>query len=259
MSTERRLPRSIVVELCGLPGAGKTWLSSAIELARNGPAISRSTGRIAPDVPAGRRLSRKLGLVAAEATRRPLVEARVAHRIARSGQPGAGEAAKRWVQWASTQSLMSRARGAPGVHVFDEGVLQALWSLALRGDPAATLHTLTGSAGRWSAPDLVIVLDPPVELLVRRLRHRASEHSRLQRLADDEELRAELVHGRSLLDRLVAWWDEAFGAAAPVVRIGGERHDPAEAIAAVDAAFPRIVAEPSTRSSERRGSSAGRS
>ena len=255
MSTERRLPRSIVVEFCGLPGAGKTSLSSAVEQEWDG-LVSRPTRRIAPDVPAGRRLSRKLGLVAAEATRRPLLEARVAHRIARSEQPGAGEAAKRWVQWASTQSLMSRARRAPGVHVFDEGVLQALWSLALRGDPAATLNTLTGSGGRWSAPDLVIVVDPPVELLVRRLRDRASEHSRLQRLADDEELRAELVRGRSLLDRLVVWWDETSRIEGSVARIRGERHDAAAAIAA---AIHRVGAEPSAFSSEGRGTSAGRS
>jgi AAA domain len=256
VSTERRLPRSIVVEFCGLPGAGKTSLSSAVEQEWDGLLVSRPTRRIAPDVPAGRRLSRKLGLVAAEATRRPLLEARVAHRIARSRQPGAGEAAKRWIQWASTQSLMGRARRAPGVHVFDEGVLQALWSLALRGDPSATLRVLRDSTGRWSAPDLVIVLDPPVDLLVRRLRDRSSEHSRLQRLADDVELRAELVRGRSLLERLVAWWDETSRIEGSVARIGGERHDAAAAIAA---AIHRIGAEPSAFSSEGRGTSAGRS
>jgi len=258
VSTERRLPRSIVVEFCGLPGAGKTSLSSAVEQEWDG-LVSRPTRRIAPDVLAGRRLSRKLGLVAAEATRRPLLEARVAHRIARSGQPGAGEAAKRWVQWASTQSLMGRARRAPGVHVFDEGVLQALWSLALRGDPSATLRVLRDSTGRWSAPDLVIVLDPPVDLLVRRLRDRSSEHSRLQRLADDVGLRAELVRGRSLLERLVAWWEETSRIEGSVARIVGERHDAAAAIVAIDAAIHRIGAEPSAFSSEGRGTSAGRS
>lgn len=259
MSAEQRPPRSFIVEFCGLPGAGKTSLSSAIGQEGDGLTLSRPTRGIAPDVPTGRRLSRKLGLIAAESIRRPVLEARLAHLIGRSGQPGMGEAVSRWVQWASTQALMSRARRAPGVHVFDEGVLQALWSLGLRGDPAAALRMLTGSVGRWSAPDLVIVLDPPVDLLVRRLRDRSSEHSRLQRLTDDVELHAELVRGRTLLDRLVAWWDETSGAEASVVRIRNEQHDPAVTMVAVDAAIRRTVAEPSTSSTARRGKSAGRS
>jgi hypothetical protein len=126
------------------------------------------------------------------------------------------------------------------VHVFDEGVLQALWSLALRGDPSAILRTLGDSTGRWAAPDLVIVVDPPVDLLVGRLRGRSSQHSRLQRSTDDVELHAELVRGRSLMERLVAWWEEtsgASGARASVARIGGEQQDPAAAIDAIGAAI----------------------
>ncbi len=178
----------------------------------------------------------------------------MARGIRRSGQPGPGEAASRWVQWASTQALMSRARRAPGVHLFDEGVIQALWSLGLRGDPADVLQTLADSAGRWSRPDLVVVVDPPIDLLVRRLRDRPSQHSRVQRIDDDDELHAELVRGRSLLESLLAWWGEVAEDEASVVRIGDEHED---AVSAVDTAIRRIAPERS--SSERRRLSRGRS
>lgn len=244
MSVETRLSRAVIVELCGLPGAGKTSLASALGHVQDGASFLRPTLGIAPDVSAERRLARKLGLVAVETIRRPVLEAKIASRIGRSGQPGTVEAVSRWVQWASTQSLMGRARGTPQVHLFDEGVVQALWSLALRGDPAATLGTLSGSVGRWSFPDVVIVLDPPVELLVRRLRDRRSAHSRLQRLSDDAELHAELVRGRALLDRLITWWRSAAPAEASVIRIGGAYHDPGVVMHAIDAAVHRIDAKP---------------
>ena len=208
MSPEPPPPPAVIVELCGLPGAGKTSLSRAIGGGRAGFAVTRPNRTVAPDIPDVPRIARKLGLVAEEALRRGAFELEMAHLIGRSRQPGLGGAAARWVQWASTQALMRRARDVPGVHLFDEGVLQALWSLALRGDPAATLRALGGSVGRWSSPDLVIVVDPPVELVARRLSDRRSTHSRLQPSTDDAELRAELVRGRAIFDRLLSGGDD---------------------------------------------------
>lgn len=244
MSVETPLSRAVIVELCGLPGAGKSSLASALGNVQDGLPLARPTRGIAPDVKATRRLARKLGLVAVETIRRPVLEAEIARRIGRSGQPGRMEAVSRWVQWASTQSLMGSARRSPQVHLFDEGVVQALWSLGLRGDPAGTLGTLGGSVSRWSFPDVVVVLDPPVELLARRLRDRRSAHSRLQRLSDDAELHAELVRGRALLERLITWWRSAAPAEASVIRIAGAHHDPAVVMHAIDAAVHRIGAKP---------------
>jgi hypothetical protein len=235
-------PRSVVVELCGLPGAGKSSLASAIGAMGDRLGVAFPTAGIAPDVPAGRRIARKLGLCSVETARRPALEATMIRQIVRSGQPSPAGAVSRWVQWASTQSLMGRARGVAGVHVFDEGVLQSLWSLGLRGDPEATLRTLAASVGRWSSPDLVIVLDPPVELLAGRLRDRPSSHSRLQRVSDDAELHAELVVGRSLLERLAVWWEAIAPVEASLVRMRGEHGDPGVAMVAIDAAVRRIEA-----------------
>lgn len=253
MTSRHGLPPSCIVELCGLPGAGKTWLASALGQEEGTLVTSMPALGIGPEVPTARRLSRKLGLVAAASIRRPALEATMAKRIWRSGQPRPGDTASRWVQWTGTQALMSRARQAPGVHLFDEGVIQALWSLGLRGDPAGVLEMLTGTPGRWSRPDLVVVVDPPIDLLVRRLRDRPSQHSRVQRIDDDDELHAELVRGRSLLDRLLAWWEEVAEGEASVVRVVDEQEDP---VSAVDASIRRITAGPSSRG---KGLSRGRS
>ena len=127
MTSRHGLPPSCIVELCGLPGAGKTWLASALGQEEGTLVTSMPALGIGPEVPTARRLSRKLGLVAAASIRRPALEATMAKRIWRSGQPRPGDTASRWVQWTGTQALMSRARQAPGVHLFDEGVIQALY------------------------------------------------------------------------------------------------------------------------------------
>ena len=48
----------------------------------------------------------------------------------------------RCVQWAITQRLLTSAGRSPGVHLFDEGLLQSLWSVGLRGDVTPTLRSL---------------------------------------------------------------------------------------------------------------------
>ena len=52
-------------------------------------------------------------------------------------------------------------------------------------------------------PDLLVVVEAPVDELMRRLEVRPSQHSRTQRLVADRRA-AELERGRLLLDRIVA-------------------------------------------------------
>ena len=213
---------SLVVELCGLPGAGKSTfarevLASSTEGSVRVRLPAEATG---PEVPRVRRIGRKLRLVTGETLRQPASSVDAMRRIAASGQGDVGSISSRWVQWVATQRLMTVARSTPGVHLFDEGVTQALWSLGLRGDPSTTLAALRRSVGRWEHPDHVIVLDLPIELIDRRLSERGSRHSRLQDVADAGARRAELARGRELLDRLLDWWGEVLPSDVSVTRMG---------------------------------------
>lgn len=214
----------MVVELCGLPGAGKSYLVREVSASATEGAVDirLPTEAIGPDVPRMRRIGRKLRLVTGETLRRPASSTDAMRRIVGSGQGGVGPISSRWVQWATTQRLMSVARSTPGVHLFDEGVTQALWSLGLRGDPSTTLAALGRTAGRWEHPDRVIVLDLPIELIDRRLSERGSRHSRLQDVADPAARRAELAKGKELLDRLLDWWTEVLPSDVTVTRMGAD-------------------------------------
>ena len=215
---------SLVVELCGLPGAGKSSLArEVLASATDGSVrIRLPTEAVGPEVPRVRRIGRKLRLVTGETVRRPVPSADTMRRIVGSGQGGVRPVSSRWVQWVATQRLMAVARSTPGVHLFDEGVTQALWSLGLRGDPSTTLAALRRTVGRWEHPDHIIVLDLPIELIDRRLNERGSRHSRLQDVADPEARRAELARGKELLDRLIDWWGEVLPSDVSVTRMDAE-------------------------------------
>ena len=117
-------------------------------------------------------------------------------------------------QWLAVRDLLAGCHRSPGVHLFEEGVLQRLWTIGLRGghDTSARLWRNLDPARRT---DLVVVLDLPATEAAARLRGRPSRHSRVQALGSDAML-DELVRGERLLDTLVA------GCPVPVVRVGAD-------------------------------------
>ncbi|GAB2651792.1 P-loop NTPase family protein [Kribbella swartbergensis] len=217
---ERQEP-GLVVELCGLPGAGKSTLAGALipELARHGHAVRAGASTIAPTVGATRRILVKASLALAETLAHPKFSAACVAAIARTRQPSFADLLRCSVQWIVTQRLLRSARREPGVRVVDEGVLQALWSIGLRGNPEPVLRTLASSQV-WAGPDLVVVVAVPVEVVAERLASRGSRHARTQFL-DPVGQRTELEYGERLLDRIVEWW-RADNSAGGLARVGDD-------------------------------------
>lgn len=198
--------RATVVEFCGLPGSGKSYVLDLVvsRLRDRGIRAHGTEPRVGPDVSTVTRLGRKLTLVGGLAIAHPVESVRTGVQIG-LGQHGFSDAVTRPVHWLLTQALLSRARQTDGVHLADEGLVQALWSVGLRGDVDEVLVRLGGSRRHWAAPDVVVVVDAPIETVRDRLRARGSSHSRTQRLGD-EELLAELRRGAELLEHLLDWW-----------------------------------------------------
>ena len=112
-----------------------------------------------------------------------------------AASPGPARLAGRVVQWLVPRTSRPGRRGGPAVSIVDEGQVQALWSIGLRGDvePGARCP------GRRAPPDpgrpaRRRAACPP-EVALARLAARASRHSRTQ-LLDEAERLAELRAGR---------------------------------------------------------------
>ena len=164
---------------------------------------------MSPEVTGHVRVRRKLGLVANQGLFHPVRSIRVMGGIG-AGQRDPSGALSRSVQWMVTQALFAQARRRGGVHLFQEGILQALWSVGLRGRLDGMLALLGEDAPDRGLPDLAVVVDAPMEVIRSRLGSRGSRHSRTERLAGAEQ-EAELTRGEGLLVELQAWWESAAG------------------------------------------------
>ena len=190
--------RGLVVELAGLPGAGKSTLAAAtrVALLARGMPCTIADRPVSAAVPKPVRSARRLALAAAELARHPRRGVAAARAVRSAGPATARDELAGVVQWLAVQRLLARAHRRPGVHLVEEGPVQTLWTLGLRsaGGPPGP------PAG--DGPDLLVVVEAPLELVSARLAARRSVHSRSQRLGEAARL-TELRHGRGLLDRLV--------------------------------------------------------
>jgi hypothetical protein len=202
----RKERSGISVELAGIPGSGKSRRARALAtgLAARGVVVHQPQALVAPSTPTGVRLARKGMACGAATLRDPATTARVVSAVVHSGQPGPADVAGRAVQWLVAQQIVGSARRREGITVMDEGLLQALWSIGIRGNAEPVLRALA-LGHRVPTPDLVIVVRVPPELALTRLTARTSRHSRTQQLAQPERL-AELKRGTLLLEHLVEWW-----------------------------------------------------
>ena len=194
------------MELVGVPGSGKTRLTRtlATELDRRDVTVTQPQRRLYTSVAPGLRLSRKAVACLSVGAAAPRHTARLAAGLARSSQGGPADVASRLVQLLVAEAVAREAASHEGVSIVDEGVLQALWSVGLRGDVAPVLELLDGVAPAPAA-DLLVVLRVPADLALARLSGRPSRHSRIQ-LIPEEARRAEMKRGMELLDDLVEWW-----------------------------------------------------
>lgn len=187
--------------------------------------------------PRARRLPRKVGLVGHELVAHPARGTAVAAAVARTGQQGPRDLLANTVQCLVTDRLVRRAARRPGVSLFEEGVVQALWTLVLRARRASA-PTLVDLAAGGPRPDLVVALEVPTAVLLDRLAHRSSRHSRVQRL-DAPEVRPILETGRAQLAGLLHEWRRR--GLSPVVTVD----DDGAGVAAADlAALVERIAVP---------------
>jgi predicted kinase len=209
--------RGFVVELCGLPGTGKSTLAGSVRetLTSRGVPCTIVDGPVSAAAPRHRRIARKAAHGAVQAVGHPLRTAAASRWAMASGQESTRDAVAWVAQWLAVHDVLARARTTSGVNLVEEGVVQSLWTLALRArrDPVRQLLDHTPPAVRG---DLLVVVEAPVDVVTERLAARSSRHSRTQSLSAGAQA-DELRRGELLLDRLIA------SVQVPVVRVTNDR------------------------------------
>ena len=193
---------SLLVEFLGLPGVGKSELSHRVaqRLAGNGIAVRQPSHVLAHGMsPPARRLGKTL-YVLREILCHPVAAARTARAIAATGQRDRRTRGLLTFNWLLVVALARRARRRAGIHLLDQGLLQAVWSVAFDGDADGAVRLLSAPDAGRALPDVVVVVEADQGTVRQRLCHRAQNESRLERQFDRAtEL---LAHGDRLLQRI---------------------------------------------------------
>jgi thymidylate kinase len=187
----------VVVEFCGLPGAGKSTLARAVvaRLRLQGVPTVEVMAPIGPDAGKAGRMLRKALAVA-----RGMGEPGLGEVVVAAAQRDGRDRLARPANLLVVRHALRRARRRDPVAVMDQGPVQEWWSAALRArDREAVLAA--AAADPAPEPDLLVRVDAPVEVLLERLAGRSVRQSRLEAL-DPAELRVVLDDGSFVLDRL---------------------------------------------------------
>lgn len=210
----------LVVEFCGLPGAGKSTLARDLvgRLRASGVPAFDVMAPLGPHAGREARLARKAAMVGRAALQPDAW--RIAAEVGlRSGQADRRDRIARPLNLLVVRAAVARAARRTGVHVLDQGPLQEWWSAALRADEGRVLAW--AAADGPTRADLLVRIDTPVEVLVARLGRRAGAQSRLEGLGPDAQ-RAELERAGALLDVLCAESVHSSGTRRPrLIRVDG--------------------------------------
>ena len=197
----------MVVEFVGMPGSGKSTIAHAVaELLRaGGHEVSEPTWTI-DRLPSGsdRRLS-KLRVAATEGLSRPGRSLAGAGAVLATSQSNPVGYPSGIVNWVYLAGLYRNAARHPGITLFDQGVLQAIWSVVYgsesrRGLAVESWVALAGE--RLPADSLAVFVEADDETIRSRLARRTVSRSRLgaAMARSEEEAERALARGRDALD-----------------------------------------------------------
>lgn len=236
---ERRATRSPagvgVVELFGLPGAGKTAVTRAFIalLAARGRAHQFSGEIMGDALSRPRRSLRRLAMIARTLPFQPRIALRLLAGL-RTARGGWRDVAKSLWNRTSVEAMLLDRRHGAGMLVLDQGRIQAEWSQAMHGwRPAG--DDAGGKDGRDQC--LFVWVDAPPEVARRRLAARGAVTARLQRPGAGGEA---WTRGDGLVRDLAARLEAR---PSHVLRLAnGDGADPAALAAQIVARIERIEA-----------------
>lgn len=188
------------IELIGLPGVGKSYLCNQIAEAAKAHGLAElKTTPCVDEMPKLKAYGAKVSRAVRFAMRHPRVAGKIRRILKTSGQSDRRQLLTKTI---NLYSELHRSNGKNGATlVSEQGVIQAVWSLALRSKkPIAGELLLTVRA--W-LPDTCAMVECEREEHLRRLGSRANGQSRYDGVSN-EKLEAEIDHGAALLDEILA-------------------------------------------------------
>lgn len=176
--------RSISVEFVGLPGVGKTSLSRRVSeiLKEKGLPVREPTYTLGHGLGRPPRSfmnsARKSLHVVREIVTHPGRSILSIGGLCGTRQRSLAILFKMTFNWLMVVSVLRGAKEVRAVHLFDQGVFQALWSIGLDAQAGAITKLGRVALKRVPLPDVVAVLEAGLPTIAQRLSSRGGHESR---------------------------------------------------------------------------------
>lgn len=179
-------PQSITVEFFGMPGSGKSTLANRIAeiIGDKGIEVQKQTYVLAHCVSRRRRVVTKIRYVLPELCLEPRYAFQSAKAIAATGQSSTLEWIRELFNWLFVTPLVRPIAQFEGIRMLDQGIFQALWSVAFSGDHNALKIMTDWLMGQSPVPNVVIIVHARLSTVAQRLATRQSHDSRLEHLLE---------------------------------------------------------------------------
>ena len=180
----------IFVEFIGLPGAGKSTLSHKVarNLVQTGLSVNEATYKIDHGLTPGFRRLRKFGFVLLALVTSPSSSLALLREVGRLGQNTVGDTIKIVFNALYLGGIYQYLRGQPGIHFFDQGILQAFWSIGYSAKKNLDVRYV-GELVENILPlrTIVVYVNVSSETAIDRLKCRGSATSRLEKFLEAGE------------------------------------------------------------------------
>lgn len=174
--------KGAVVEFFGVPGAGKSTVAHHVgqRLAADGYSVAEPTYTLVHDRTRIRRYLTKMGYAASTTVRRPGRALSSGQLLAATAQPTHSTTGKLLFNWLFVHGVVDAHRG-DGVRLLDQGLCQAVWSVALCADhdrlTELSARAVNALSRKGTAHIVVVEITP--ETARNRLAARATDESRV--------------------------------------------------------------------------------
>jgi hypothetical protein len=181
--------RAVLVEFLGLPGVGKSSVSHRVAeiLAQKGLPVEQPTYTLDHGPGKLQRTIRKSWWVACEALSHPIYAWRCLRSLRATRQESPRLLFKMIFNWLLVSALVRRSQRSRAIHLFDQGLFQALWSIGLGAGEGAVTRAGRELAPWMPAPTIVAVVEADLATVARRLEGRAGRHSRADAWRESDE------------------------------------------------------------------------
>lgn len=179
---------SFIVEFIGLPGVGKTTVSNRVAalLRQRGISVNELSNIELFKHRKYKRIIRKGIFIAREVIFNPKGVWLSARIIISSKQRSIKDLIKVFLNWVYVSSMKKSCIEVYGVHLFDQGIFQALWSIGF-GATAVDFPSLAKILfNSLEVPHVVVILNAGQDIIEKRLKKRTICHTRLEKWKLDD-------------------------------------------------------------------------